>query len=162
MINCQCIAQFLVQCPCQSFLEKTQAARDPKTKEGTERVHQTSRPTSAAQTNRAFPSGGALGRMPRAGSRECVVKKAQWVWGWAWKPSGREAAPSLEKSKLKSRDRCTTVLEKSPKKGKDTQHGISLCLDQEKGIGAIGKHWKEGILWKNREGCKRLCTSPSQ
>lgn len=24
MINCQCVAQFLVQCPCRSFLEKTQ------------------------------------------------------------------------------------------------------------------------------------------
>lgn len=54
MINCQCVAQFLVQCPCRSFLEKTQAARDPKTKEGTERVHQTSRPTSSCSDKQSL------------------------------------------------------------------------------------------------------------
>lgn len=124
-----------------SLLEKMQAARDPETKQGTEHVHQN--PEAYLQLLRqsgASGSGGALGRMPRICTRACAVKKAQCE-AWARKLSGRGAAtPSPEKSKLRrDLDRCTTVLEKSQKKGKDTQHGIRLCLDQEDGKEHTGK-----------------------
>lgn len=54
--------------------------------------------------------------MPRTGSRDYAVKKAQCE-AWAGKPSGREAAARLKKSRLKVGEGCAT-LEKGQKKGK--------------------------------------------
>lgn len=57
-------------------------------------------------------------------------------------------------------DRCTAVLEKSQKKGKDTQRGISLCLDQEDGEGAQRKKTgKSRYYRKTGKGAKTLCAS---
>lgn len=54
--------------------------------------------------------------MPRTGSRDYAVKKAQCE-AWTGKPSGREAAARLEKSRLKVGEGCA-ILEKGQKKGK--------------------------------------------
>ena len=135
--------------PCWIPPGKDAGCKRSKDKQGTQHVHQSLEAYfQLLKQTGASLSGGTLSRMPRTGSRECVVKKAQCK-AWAWMSPGRGAAPSLETSKLRRGDRCTTVLEKSGKKRKDAQHGISL--DQEDGEGAHRKKL-EGVDITEKQG----------